>query len=62
MCEKSFDDVDVKSVQSELNEPVICDALFPGEPIYTMVFAAGTLVIAAVAMMRVSALTNRSPS
>ena len=37
-------------------------ALFPGEPIYTMVFAAGTLVIAAAAMMWVSALTSRPPS
>jgi len=40
----------------------IMQALFPGEPIYTMAFAAGTLVIAAAAMMRVSALTNKSPS
>lgn len=31
----------------------IMNALFPGEPIWTMAFAAGTLVIAALAMLRV---------
>ena len=32
MCEKSFDDVDSKSVQSALKLPVMSDALLPGEP------------------------------
>ena len=31
----------------------IMKAFFPGEPIWTMAFAAGTLVLAAVAMARV---------
>ena len=31
----------------------IMKAFFPTQPIYTMAFAAGTLVLAAMAMMRV---------
>jgi maltose/moltooligosaccharide transporter len=31
----------------------IMKAFFPGEPIWTMAFAAGTLVLAALAMLRV---------
>ena len=33
----------------------IMKAFFPGQPIITMAFAAGTLLIAAAAMMRVDA-------
>ena len=34
----------------------IMKAFFPGQPLYTMAFAAGTLLIAAAAMMRVDAV------
>lgn len=40
----------------------IMKAFFPGQPIWTMAFAAGTLVIAAVAMMRVDDDPSLSPA
>ncbi|MEO7188710.1 MAG: hypothetical protein ABIW58_09945 [Sphingomicrobium sp.] len=38
----------------------IMNAYFPTQPIYTMAFAAATLVLAAVAMMRVGGEEVRS--
>jgi maltose/moltooligosaccharide transporter len=34
----------------------IMNHFFPGQPIWTMAFAAGTLLLAAIAMLRVAAL------
>ena len=40
----------------------IMKSFFPSNPIYTMAFAAGTLVLAALAMMRVTDGANKAPA
>ncbi|MCY7398006.1 MAG: hypothetical protein LH466_04090 [Sphingomonas bacterium] len=37
-------------------------SFFPTDPIYTMAFAAGTLLLAALAMLRVTEVASEAPA